>query len=267
LNSLASDAWRSEVVIEADRLDTELARSPPANLTNPAVARIQEAVASARSFAEEPTTFSSWRSGSRIERAWAALWAAKEDLTDVASDARLMAELDFVKAKAATFSPPYTTPLTYDTAGTPTPAREAIRQVWLLYHIAESAGHRRSRQFRNYLWIGVAVLTVAAIGCAIFIGSDRRLVGIGALAGSLTAISAVITGTKVSGSYPVALAQSIIKVPAGAVAAILGVLLLRAGLPGLPGIKSSAEDAWAVIFGTSQYLMTRLVDKATIGGS
>ena len=53
------------------------------------------------------------------------------------------------------------------------------------------------------------------------------------------------------------------KLPTGAVTAFLGLLLMRGQfVPGLSALDTSAQIlAWALVFGFSQQLFTRLVDQ------
>jgi hypothetical protein len=69
-----------------------------------------------------------------------------------------------------------------------------------------------------------------------------------------------IQGTSTPYELPVALA--VLKLPTGALTAVLGILLMRGGfVPGLSALDSSAQIiAWAIIFGYAQQVFTRLVD-------
>jgi hypothetical protein len=69
-----------------------------------------------------------------------------------------------------------------------------------------------------------------------------------------------IKGTSTPYGLPVALA--LLKLPTGALTAVLGVLLMRGGfVPGLSALDSSAQIlAWAVVFGYAQQLFTGVVD-------
>jgi hypothetical protein len=80
-----------------------------------------------------------------------------------------------------------------------------------------------------------------------------------ALAGAFTLRS--IQGTSTPYSLPVALAA--LKLPSGALTAVLGLLLMRGGfIPGLSALDSSAQIiAWAIVFGYAQQLLTRLIDQ------
>ncbi|MDF9813664.1 hypothetical protein [Streptomyces sp. SPB162] len=85
----------------------------------------------------------------------------------------------------------------------------------------------------------------------------------GLVAASLASASGLrkIGGTSTSYEVPVALAA--LKLPAGALTAIGGLLLMRGGfVPGLSALDSSAQIiAWAIIFGYSQELFTKFVDR------
>jgi hypothetical protein len=86
---------------------------------------------------------------------------------------------------------------------------------------------------------------------------------VGLLAASFTAASVLrkIRGT--STAYPIPVALALLKLPTGALTAVLGLLLMRGGfVPGLSALDSSAQIiAWAAVFGLSQELITKFVDK------
>jgi hypothetical protein len=85
---------------------------------------------------------------------------------------------------------------------------------------------------------------------------------VGLIAAAIAAAAAVrnVEGTSTPYSLPVALAA--LKLPTGALTALLGLLLMRGGfVPGLSALDSSAQIvAWALVFGYAQQLLTRLVD-------
>lgn len=85
---------------------------------------------------------------------------------------------------------------------------------------------------------------------------------VGLIAAAVAAAVALrgIRGTTTPYGLPVALA--LLKLPTGALTAVLGLLLMRGGfVPGLSALDSSAQIiAWAVVFGYAQQLFTRLVD-------
>jgi hypothetical protein len=86
---------------------------------------------------------------------------------------------------------------------------------------------------------------------------------VGLIAASVATAAALrnIRGTSTPYSLPVALA--LLKLPTGALTALLGLLLMRGNfVPGLSALDSSAQIiAWAIVFGYAQQLLTRLVDQ------
>jgi hypothetical protein len=87
-----------------------------------------------------------------------------------------------------------------------------------------------------------------------------ELVGLVAAAIAAAAALRNVQGTSTPYSLPVALA--LLKLPTGALTALLGLLLMRGGfVPGLSALDSSAQIiAWALVFGYAQQLLTRFVD-------
>jgi hypothetical protein len=70
-----------------------------------------------------------------------------------------------------------------------------------------------------------------------------------------------VRGTTAPYSLPVALA--LLKLPTGALTAVLGLLLVRGQfIPGLSALDTSAQIlSWAVVFGYAQQLLTQFVDR------
>jgi hypothetical protein len=88
-----------------------------------------------------------------------------------------------------------------------------------------------------------------------------ELVGLISAAVAATMSLRQLRGTSVPYSIPLALA--LLKLPTGALTAVLGLLLMRGEfVPGLSALDTSAQIiAWAVIFGYAQQLFTRPVDE------
>lgn len=88
-----------------------------------------------------------------------------------------------------------------------------------------------------------------------------ELVGLAAAAVATAAAIRTIRGSSEPHGLPVALA--VLKLPTGAITAVLGLLLMRGQfIPGLSALDTSAQIlAWALIFGYAQQLFTRLVDQ------
>ncbi|MGP5394927.1 hypothetical protein [Arthrobacter rhombi] len=84
------------------------------------------------------------------------------------------------------------------------------------------------------------------------------------------AVSGATSLRRVSGTstpYSPTLALAIMKLPVGALTAMLGLMLMRGGfVPGLTALDTSAQIlAWAIVFGAAQQLVTGLVDRQAKG--
>lgn len=85
---------------------------------------------------------------------------------------------------------------------------------------------------------------------------------IGLVSAALSAATALRHMRGNTTPYNVSLALAALKLPTGALTAPLGLLFLHGGfVPGLSALDSSAQIiAWAIVFGYSQQILTRLVD-------
>jgi hypothetical protein len=93
---------------------------------------------------------------------------------------------------------------------------------------------------------------------------DILLVELVGLAAAAVAGAAAIRGFKGSSErLGVPIALVLLKLPTGAITAVLGLLLMRGQfVPGLSALDTSAQIlAWALVFGYAQQLFTRLVDR------
>jgi len=88
-----------------------------------------------------------------------------------------------------------------------------------------------------------------------------EVVGLVAAAVAAAATLRQVKGTSTPFTVPVALA--VLKLPTGALTAVLGLLLMRGQfVPGLSNLDTAAQIvAWALVFGYAQQLFTRLVDE------
>ena len=84
------------------------------------------------------------------------------------------------------------------------------------------------------------------------------------LAAAAVAAAVAIRGIRGSSErYGLPVALTVLKLPTGALTAVLGLLLMRGQfVPGLSALDTSAQIlAWALVFGYAQQLFTRLVDQ------
>ncbi|MBM7440410.1 hypothetical protein [Streptomyces sp. HB132] len=94
-------------------------------------------------------------------------------------------------------------------------------------------------------------------------GADYLIVElVGLVAASIAAAAALRRMRGTSTPFAVPLTLALLKLPTGALTAVLGILLMRGGfVPGLTNLDSSAQIiAWAVIFGYAQQVFTHFVD-------
>jgi hypothetical protein len=86
---------------------------------------------------------------------------------------------------------------------------------------------------------------------------------VGLLAASIAAALAIRNLRGTSDPYGIPVALAFLKLPTGALTAVFGLILIRAGLvPGIESLDTSAEIiAWALVFGFAQQLFTGVVDR------
>jgi hypothetical protein len=146
----------------------------------------------------------------------------------------------------------------------------APQTVPLCFHLEQSGGtvivcptDQSELPFTN----GGAGPTTAAIDAAIRNTAQRQdllvveVIGLAAAAVSAAAALRVLRGSSEPYGLPVALA--LLKLPLGAMTALLGLLLMRGQfVPGLSALDTSAQIiAWALVFGYAQQLFTQLIDR------
>lgn len=95
-------------------------------------------------------------------------------------------------------------------------------------------------------------------------GGDVFLVELVGLVGAaLSGVRALAAAQNVAGPYSLAIAQALLKATAGSITAVIGVVLLGAGIiPNVGQLPSQAAIlAYAIVFGYAQQLVTGIVDK------
>lgn len=169
--------------------------------------------------------------------------------------------------------------------------RESIAHDVKAVFAAAVSEQVRARSFRNILFGATVALTLFAIGFAILgllapkwvslCGAATQSVAtcpsgesvptradvflvelIGLFSASLVGSVAIRKMRGTSTPYAVPMASLLVKLPTGALTAVAGLLLLRAGVLG-PGVAASGTEqlvAYALIFGASQQALTRLIE-------
>ncbi|MFC4591652.1 hypothetical protein [Sphaerisporangium corydalis] len=177
--------------------------------------------------------------------------------------------------------------------------RSLLMSVLRAGYNAASIESGRVRSFRNMLFGGVVILTLIVSGL-IAIGAiwpqaipmcgngtllasfgarqnqvcpagangptagDVPLVALmGMLGAALATAASLSTRSELSTRYSLAVAQNLLKAPAGVATAIVGLLILNSGfVPGFAGLSSQTSIlVWAMVFGYAQQVVTRFVDQ------
>jgi hypothetical protein len=178
--------------------------------------------------------------------------------------------------------------------------RALLQSVMRAAYHAASVESGRVRSFRNLLIGGVMILTLIVAGLVTLgaiwptwlpmcgngtlfatlgprtlhqvcpTGNDQPSHGdvplvalLGMLGAALATAASLSTRSELSTRYSLAVAQNLLKAPAGVATAILGLLILNSGfVPGFTGLSSQTSIlVWAMVFGYAQQVVTRFVDQ------
>jgi hypothetical protein len=161
--------------------------------------------------------------------------------------------------------------------------REQLRVIRSAIDAASDAAHTNVRNYRNWLLIVSGAVTVGLVGlavahavnpdvlyicqatkgvCAGGPGADLgQIEAAGALGGLLMALFALIRLTVYSGPVALPLWQALVRVPAGAAAALVGAFLLQGEvLSSITPQSRSGLLGYAVLFGAAPEVVLRFLD-------
>jgi hypothetical protein len=238
----------------------------------------------------------SWWSGSEVDEAWRALHRASQALLMVADDAVVKSQLAGMAADVVTALSPgdirekgYLK--TVEQLAVPSVEvisqqdRDQLRAIRADCDNSFDAAHADARTYRNTLvqlgaFLAIVLVVVALIAAgdtsfrSVFSGS-RAAVGpwyvfelelIASLAGLTSAVLALRSYTGFQFTYGLPFVQAWLKGGAGAATGLMGVLLVQSGvISSLKAQSGAGVLATAIIFGSAQYLFTRLVDQHAQG--
>jgi hypothetical protein len=251
----------------------------------------------ARKAAEGRTRVSARASGADVARVNTNLRAAEEALLELANRAQLRGELPYVQARLAENLPREhpqrrAAEAIIDQRGGELDERERAVIVSAFREANAEAGRKlaRVRSFRNLIIVATFVLALAAGGlalvgavkpsllpicfqpgtgqvCATGTTPQSADIAVVQLVGMLGAAVAAMTalrrerGTAMPFSVPVVL--GLLKLPMGALSAVLGLLLIHGQIvPGLGALDSTGQIiAWAILLGAGQQIFMRLIDQ------
>ena len=243
-----------------------------------------------------PGRFWNWWRGTLVEAAYREMHTARAQLVDLYDECELVAEVPLVVARAnATMHRDDPRRLTVKEllADPPDVRRARVRRLVGDSYEELDLEHAQLRSFRNILLSAALFLMVIVVGTLVFVAinpslmplcfhgtihacptsqgplshpqsADILVVGVlGALGGALAATLSIrnLKGTSTPYDVPVALAM--LKVPMGALTAILGLVAIQGEfIPGLSELDSQGQIlAYALVFGFAQQALSRLLDK------
>ncbi len=248
-----TSAWRTEVRSAVQRLRNELNLLTQEQRAHPAAGLAEQALSAALDAANAPRTLAGWWSGDQVERAWRAVKEARADLVlvqdDVVAQGRIVSVTPTLRTRASTVATP---------AAASTPIQQ--HQEVIAANAASDQEFAAARQLRNALWILTAILVVFVAIALILDVDHRSIILVGGLAGAFTGILPLASATKLLTPYSVTLVQVLIKIPAGAIAALLGVYFLAGSVGALAPATGATAYFYAVLFGLSQQALTGLAD-------
>ncbi len=156
--------------------------------------------------------------------------------------------------------------------------RVLLREVRQTQDEAWEIARSRVRIFRNILSAAIPFLGAALLLAAIIAGLNPDLIPLrgttpnpsstdvlvvlylGALGGLLSSVATLQSARNYRRFYGLPLAQALLKIPAGAGSALVGVLLLQQNLFGIQPVSWDAAMAYAVVFGVAQIAVTKKID-------
>jgi hypothetical protein len=293
---VAVETSRLQMRVDAARARTELTASQ--QVTAAAIDGFI-ATAHAAAFRDDPVPgrLANWWRGTLVEAAYLNMHNARTALFDLYTDDELRAEIPMVVARAnATLhrDDPRRMTVAEMNALPQKRLRPRMRRVVGDSYEQLDLEHRQLRSFRNIVLMAAAFLLLSVAVTLYFVtthptwvplcfdsadngqscpsgqGSNVHptwadiliVAGMGALGGAFAATLSIrnLRGTSTPYDVPVALAA--LKMPMGALTAILGLVAIKGGfVPGLSDLDNQSQVlAYALLFGFAQQALSRLLD-------
>ena len=285
-----SSSWRQLIANRMDGDEIEMARALAANGRVPEATQIRGLLARAQQVTEKRYSPLAWWTGGPQDLAWMSLHEAEAQIDEVLKGDELRAHARDLLVKARSVLPSDDPRMAAVAAALENPARghrpelKAVEVAHLARAVNRVADERyaQSRSFRNRLirlsFMSLMMLGLLLAGFAfgvIPIGNARNTPLETALLLSLFgAVGALITAvpplSRVAGTwnpFSLPLYQLLLKLVLGPTFAIVGVMMLQAGV--VPNVQSPLPLAdllvWGLVFGASQQVVTRFVDQRVAG--
>ena len=296
-DEIPSSGWRADVEVRARQLEQalEVAKRCHDQRTRESggcfdtyAKLVADETERARTATRPPNPsrrFLQWLSGAALETAWRSLHNADAALIMITPTATLEAQLPEIRAALSTVLGKDDGRVTEYTAalksyqGQANGHREQIRVIKQTINAASDIAHANVRSYRNWLF-GIALivsLVLAVVGVAHAFDDSFLLIEVGkighnadvgqiqlagAVGGLLTALFALIRLNVYSGPFNLPFWQALIRIPAGAAAALVGVMLLQGKLLSTFGAATRTGEllAYAVLFGAAPDIVLRFLD-------
>jgi hypothetical protein len=166
-------------------------------------------------------------------------------------------------------------PLTQEARRVASGDRVMLRELRRSQNEAWEISRSRLRIFRNILSGTIPFLTIVLLIAAVMSWRDPTLVSLrpnpgtsdvalveflGAFGGLLSAVATIRSLRNYQRFYGLPLAQTILKLPAGAATALVGIILLQHGLLGITAVDWEKVIPYALAFGIAQIAVTKRID-------
>jgi hypothetical protein len=292
--------WQVEVRHRVEDLAGQVAGLAPARR-----AAVEQHLVSARHAAMRPFPRGQWWNGTSIETAWNATHLAQATLPLVVDATALRRQLVDARRRSCmrlAKSDPLRTAIEDGSLGDRVEAGKAQVEDRQTIAAALQASleladdeHRNLRDWRNRL-LRVALLAFVVLAITVAVGALRpdmvplcspagsdpvlcpggsatassgdvgTVAFLGALGGALAAVIAMRRASPGTSPYRITPALSLVRVPLGGLTAVVGVLLVQSGdVPGVALATASQLAVFALLFGFSQELVTRLLESRARG--
>lgn len=281
-----ASVWREVAGGRLADLRVELDRIPAAGRNHPGYLDARRRLEEATRIVDAPRGLRSLLNGAAVEAAWLRIHAVDVAIVRLAAPDAVRARLPEIVATGKELLGEGHESVTTirevmghtEWAGQD---REALAHSVKAVHAASDSENVRLRSFRNILLGATAVLSLLAV-CVAVVGAHRSdtfgLVTSGtslsgadiAIAELLGLVSASLVGAlairKMKGTstaYAVPMASLLLKLPTGALTAVAGLLMVKAGIAG-NGVSlttSAHVVGYSLLFGASQQGITGMVDR------
>lgn len=243
-----------------------------------------------------PRRLIAWASGADQETAWLALHGAECELVLVRPEPALRSEIPRLLAKVdASFSTATEpgkgrTEILIAQQKASQLDRQALREIKQAVLGESDKQFERLRSFRNILVAAIFILVVVEAGLALIpslmtswvefcpstsaaSGADPNVTAacpvdtvwkvelLGAIGGLLAALAALQKLRGYRNPYNLPFVQALLKIPAGALTALIGTIIVQSGAFSIDPVDGNKLVAYVILFGVAQELVTRLIDQ------